>query len=74
MSFGAPGKMLIGAKTTESLDSPLLCVLASEDAGEGDYVYGTIETPLTECETTFELGTWPPDDSDPIGNPLIRVG
>lgn len=73
MSF-AQGQMLISARTKASVESPLLCVLASEEPSQGDYVYAHIDVPLTECETTFEFGTWPPDDSDPIENPLIRVG
>ena len=67
--------MSVTAKTeAEVEESSILCVLASTDEEQGAYVLSSIGDPLTRCATEHKLGRWPPDDSDPIGNPLIRVG
>jgi hypothetical protein len=72
-TFAEGSVMLVEARTRAKVESPLLCVLASEDPEQGSYVYTQVGRPLTVCSTQFELGRWPPNDDDPIGNPLIRV-
>jgi hypothetical protein len=74
MAFEDGDLMFVRAETKQEVDSPLLCVLASQKVEEGAYVLARVDDPLSACETEYELGQWPPDDDDPIGNPLIRVG
>lgn len=73
MTFREGTQMLIEAEA-ERVDSPLLCVLASENEDDGAYALGNVDDPLTSCSTHHRMGFWPPNDDDPINNPLIRVG
>ncbi len=74
MTFADGDRLFIRAETEEVVGSPLLCVLASQEEEEGAYVFAKLGRPLSFCATEYDLGLWPPDDDDPIGNPLIRVG
>lgn len=74
LTFEDGDVMLIKAEINRQTASPLLCVLASQEEEQGAYVLASVDQPLTVCQTRYELGRWPPDDDDPIGNPLIRVG
>jgi hypothetical protein len=74
LTFQDGDLMLIAADTNGESDSPLLCVLVSQKEEDGAYVLANVGDPLSACKTQYQLGQWPPDDDDPIGNALIRVG
>lgn len=69
-TFRAGSTMSISSGTTTAVDGPLLCVLAGVgDAGE--WTLRRVDEPLSSCDTSYQLGRWPPSD---LSGPLIRVG
>jgi hypothetical protein len=73
-TFETGSTMRFRAEASESPPSNLDCVFVAEDPEEGQYAYGPQgDLPQTECFGEYELGLWPPNDDDPINNPLIRV-
>ena len=73
LTFQEGSTLLVEAKAkSDNVSSPLVCVL---DAGrDGEYASGGVDLPLNACLSRYKLGQWPPDEDDPFGNRLIRVG
>jgi hypothetical protein len=69
--FGAGSALLVRADTPDDPSDPLQCVLAGSQEDDGEWLAATIEDPLNECRTSYDLDQWPPDDNK---GSLIRVG
>lgn len=84
LTFGPEAELFVSATTSDSVSSPLVCILAAVVPDHGAWSGGRITdsaTPssepnsLAQCATQYVLGIWPPAEDDPeTGNLLIRVG
>jgi hypothetical protein len=70
LMFEAGSTLLVRAETPDDPSNPLQCILAGS-RDDGEWLAATIEDPLNECRTSYELGQWPPNDNT---GSLIRVG